>query len=172
MAWLRHSSRHVHATVLNHVKDQLDTLGWLSAGTTPFGAPALTLIDKPLVDGDQIRQEARPGSVFVTLGTEPDPEDQELGGPLSMQQIPIFFDVFMDANGLAVAAACDIRDILRGRIGGKRVLDVIDQTTGDPAPGWQLEFTEVERVAPDQRFALHWQAVKTTCEVTFSEEAY
>lgn len=172
MTWLRHSSRHVHATVLNHVKQQLDALGWLDAATTPFGAPVVNLIDKPLVDGDQIRDEARPGSVFVTLGTEPTPDEEELGGPLAMQQVPIFFDVFADANAHAIALACDIRDILRGRIGGKRVLDVVDQVTGDPAPGWQLEFTEVERVTPDQRFALHWQAVKVTAEVHYSEEVY
>lgn len=172
MTWLRHSTRHVFQTLYDHVSEQLAILGWTVAGQTPFGAPLVTLVDKPLVDGDQIRKEAQAGMVFVTLGTELNPEEQELGGPLAIQEIPIFFDVFMDANAHAVALACDIRDILRGRIGGKRVLDVVNQVTGVAEPGWTFELVDVERVSPDQRFAMHWQSVKVTAETTFQEEVY
>ena len=130
MSWLRHAPRHVHRTVFDHVEAQLASLNWTNAAATPFGAPAVTLVDTPIVDGDQIRQQAEAGKVFVTLGDEPAPSEEELGGPLHSQEYVIFFDVFMVAHGHAVSLASDIRDILLGRIGGKRHLAVIDQVTG------------------------------------------
>lgn len=172
MTWLRHAPRHVHATVMGHLRTQLGVLGWSVAGSTPFGAPTVTLVDTPMLDGDDLVKQATAGRVFVTLGDEPHPEDQELGGPLAMQPLPLFIDVFMDKHAHAVALAADIRDILLGRIGGKRHLPVVDQSTGVAAEGWTIELTDVERATPQARLALHWQVVKVTCEVHFSEEVY
>lgn len=172
MTWLRHYPRHVHRTLFNHLEAELDGLGWTDALATPFGAPVVTLVDAPMVDGDQIRKQAAPGKVFVTLGDEDPPDAEELGGPLSMQRVPIFVDAFMDAHGHAVALASDIRDIFLGRIGGKRVLPVVDQGTGVAVPGWSMEFCDVQRETPPLNLALHWQVVKVTCEVTYPEEVY
>ena len=172
MTWLRHATRHIHHTVLNHVKTELTGLDWLDPANTPFGAPAVNIIDSPVVDGDQIRKQFTAGTVACSVGGEFDPDPQELGGPLAQQEIPIFFDVFMDTAGSALACACDIRDILLGRIGGKRVLPVINQATSTPVAGWSIELTDVERAAPDQRYALHWAVVKATATVTYPEEVW
>lgn len=172
MTWLRHAPRHVHRTVFDHIEAQLASLGWSVEATTPFGAPPVTMIDAPVVDGDQIRKQAKAGTVFVTLGDEPAPSEEELGGPLHSQEFVIFLDVFMDAHSHAVALASDIRDILLGRIGGKRILQVVNQITGDPHPGWVIELDDVERSMPEQKLALHWQVVKVTARVFYPEEVY
>ena len=170
MTWLRHASRHIQETVANHVGAQLTALSWMDPDNTPFGAPVLTIVTQPIVSGDGLAKGVTAGTVACTLGTELDPELLELGGPLTEQEIPVFFDIFMAKAGEAMAVANDIRDILLARLAGtSRTIAVVDQASGAAVTGWRIEFEDVERSTPDQRLALHWQIVKVTASVTFPE---
>jgi hypothetical protein len=173
MSHLRHASRHVHHSVAAYLEVILGELGWTSAveSERPFGA-ARVVVKRT---GNVGRRDANlePGQVYVTLGDEPEPDQQEMGGPLSRQDIPIFVDVLMDEPGLALALACDIRDALLGRFeSAARSIDVVDQSTQTPVPGWRIRFEDVERIQPEAMLALDWQVVKVTAEVDFPEVRY
>jgi hypothetical protein len=170
MAHLRHSSRHVHATVVRYVRAQLTTLGWIGPEeATPFGATPVELISAHPPEWDETsRLEA--GTVAVTLGDERMPDLEELGGPLSTVEHPIFVDIFMDNESIALALALDVRDIFLGRLAGtQRWLPVLDFTQTPPAEvdGWHIEFEDITRVRPEGQ--TNWQVVKVTALTHFLE---
>ena len=170
MTYLRHASRHVHHTVANHLKARLDALGWTNAATTPFGATAARVIKTPAVVGTQLASTITAGTVAVTLGDEYGPDLEEMGGSMTSQEYPIFVDVFQDTDAAALTLANDIRDIFLGRItGSQRWLNVINQSTQQPVPGWKLELDDVDRVSPETAMPLRWQVVKVTAVAYFAD---
>jgi hypothetical protein len=172
MAQLRHSSRHIHQTVVKYLREQLTALGWIGpADATPFGATPVDLLTSHPPEWQQ-EKRLQAGKVAITLGDEIMPDLEELGGPLSSVEHPIFVDIFMDDESIALALALDVRDIFHGRVpGSKRYLDVLDFTTAPPTPvdGWLLEFDDITRVRPDN--AINWQVVKATA-VAYYPEVY
>lgn len=169
MTHLRHASRHVHQTVADHLRDGLGSLNWFGP-SVPFGEEPIRLETTKAFRGDQLREEIAAGSVYVTLGSEPHPLMQEMGGPLAAQEYPFFVDVFMDAEAVTRALSCDIRDLLLGRFAGfGRGVKVVDQGTGTPVEGMTLSFDDIERVEPEHTLPLHWQAVHATAVVHFNE---
>jgi len=173
MTFLRHAPRHVHQTVADYATAQLTALGWLTAGSVPFGLDPVTIIDvRPFV-GSKLDNHIVPGVVTVTLGNEAAPIDEELGGPLASQDYPMFVDVFMELDSAALALAADLKDAFLGRHAtSKRFIPVIDQATETPVPGWQIEFDDVEREAPEHPFALAWHSVHVTAHCYFQEVRY
>jgi len=170
MTYLRHASRHVHHTVANHLKARLDALGWTDAATTPFGATPAKIITTSAVVGTQLDSKVTAGTIAVTLGDEFGPDPQELGGPFTSQEYPIFVDVFQDTSTAALTLASDIRDIFLGRVAGsRRWLDVVDQSTKQPVPGWKIELDDVDRVSPETAMPLRWQVVKVTAIAYFND---
>jgi hypothetical protein len=174
MTFLRHAGRHVHKTVLDYLTAQLDDLGWRDAATTPFGATPVTIISRPVYMGDKLdATQIAPGVVAVTLGDEGAPSEEELGGPLSLQEYPIFVDVFGDNEATTLALATDIKDIFMGRFeGSQRFLRVKNGSTGVEVAGWRMEFEDVERVRPETSQPYHWQVVKVTATTYFPEVVY
>lgn len=166
MTYLRHASRHVHHTVANHLTARLTELGWLTAGSVPFDAPPLQIkrTAGPLKD-------VRSGEVRITLGDERAPDLEEMGGPLSTQDYPVFVDCFLDTEATCLALASDVRDVFLGRL-GNRFIPVINQITSTPVEGWVIEFDDVERVRPESSMALHWQVVKVTAVTAFPETVF
>jgi len=175
MAFLRHAPRHVHHTVANVIEAQMTALNWKDPSATPLGAPVLRFTrEAPLAGGRTTGiDKISPGLVTITLGDELPSREEELGGPLSSQEYPIFVDVFMGTDGEATAVASDVRDILLGRFPGtQRSLDVIDQATGTPVDGWRIELDDVERARPNHNYQVHWQVVKVTATTYFNEVSY
>lgn len=171
--FLRHAARHVHYTVADYIEAQLADLDWTTEGSTPFGATALTFQRFPAVTGDPTKAQIAPGTVAITLGNELAPDPQELGGPLTLQEYPIFVDVFMEKDAEAVAVATDVRDILLGRLPGThRFLDLVDQLTDLPVPGWKIELDDVQRVRPDSVLPVHWHSVHVAANAYFNETVY
>lgn len=171
--FLRHASRHVHASVANYVKAGLTELGWDDPATTPFGAPAVRVQTTAALTGGRVGTSVSPGLVSITLGNERAPSMEELGGPLASQDYPIFIDVFMGTEGECTALATDIRDHLLGRFEfSKRSIPVRDQATSTDVPGWSIEFDDLERVSPDNTYSLYWQVVHVTATTFFNEERY
>lgn len=170
MTYLRHAPRHIHHTIADAIEGLLDDLNWTSSDDAlrPFGADQVRVQRTGGVA--QKDRVLAAGDVFVTIGGEGMPETLELGGPLTQQEIPVFVDVLMAEDALAVCLAADVRDALLGRIASvPRVLPVIDQTTGTAVPGWRIHFEQIERVVPDQTLALHWQVVRVAAIVEFQE---
>lgn len=173
MVFLRHASRHVHATVANHVKAGLTELGWDDAATTPLGAPAVSVQTTAALTGGRVDKKVTAGLVSITLGNEFAPDPQELGGALFLQEYPIFIDVFMGTEGETTALACDIRDILLGRFEfAGRSIPVVDQVTSTPVDGWRIEFDDVERTTPENTYSLFWQVVKVTAATYYPEVVF
>lgn len=168
--FLRHSPRHVQKTVVDYVRAQLTTLGWFLDEGAPFGVTPVRLsTSRPFV-GSKINPELGDGSLTITLGSEFQPDDLELGGPLAEQEFPFFCDIFMADEQIALALAADVRDAFLGRHEtAVRAMPVIDQETGEPAPGWRMEFDHVDRVSPDHAFPLAWQSVRCTAVVQYQE---
>lgn len=173
MTFLRHASRHVHHTVANRIKDGLDQLGWTDPTTTPLGAPAVVIQTEPVLTGGRTTTKLAAGMVSITLGDEFPPDPEELGGALFSQDYPIFIDVFGNTDGETTALACDVRDILLARFDfASRFFPVVDQVTSTDVPDWVIELDDVERLRPDNTYALYWQVVKVTATVFFPEVVY
>lgn len=173
MSHLRHAVRHVHHSVAQYVEDCLDQLGWTAADASqrPFGATQVVVKRVGNVGAKGVDLVA--GQVYVTPGDEFEPDQLEMGGPLSQQNVPIFVDVLMDDSSTALCLASDIRDAFMGRFEfSARGIDVTDQVTQASVPGWRIRFEDVERVTPDPMLSLHWQVVKVTAEVEFPEVRY
>jgi hypothetical protein len=175
MSWLRHAGRHVHHTAANYLREQLGDLGWTAADASdrPFGGTQVVMWTAPAISDDGLNDKVAPGVVAITLGDELAPALQELGGPLSEQNYPLFIDCFHDTEETTLALATDVRDIFMGRLPGTSTfLDVVNQSDQQAVPGWRMEFEDIERLRPDAKVRLHWQVVKVTAATFFPEERY
>lgn len=170
MVWLRHSSRFLHSSVGKYIEDQLAVLGWTVAGSVPFDAPVVTVIEGFPHEWEAV-SKLTPGKVAISLGDERDTVEQEMGGPLVLQDIPIFIDCYMDTEAATLALACDVRDICKGRLSGtSQMIPMLDfRVTPTPTvvPGWVVELTDVVRERVDVR--PNWQVVKVTASTLFNE---
>lgn len=184
MSWLRHAPRHVQGTARLYLRDALVDLGWMNDEPTdtdtsslPFGPEQATLVtirDTPavLTDGTLATNVAA-GMLALTVGDEQGPELEELGGPLTSQEYPLFFDIFQDTHATSLALAADVRDILLGRLPGTTSVMPVKNMVGEKDfPGWRMEFEDVVRIQPEHRFPMHWQVVKATATVHFPEVRY
>lgn len=169
--FFRHSSRHIHNTVANHIEAGLAALSWTDPDASPLGAPVLSFRRTPAFAGEQVATGVVVGTVAISPGSEVDPDPQELGGPLHLLELPFFVDVFMDNHTHAGAVIEDVRDLLRGRFPdlGSRFIPVVDQVTGTARPGWKIEFTDIEIRTPDTVTALAWKVLKVTASTYFPE---
>lgn len=172
--YLRHYSWHVHHSVFKYLEAQLDTMGWTSATASerPFGAAQVRLQETLPPEFDMTRTLS-PGTVAVTLGSEPDTKEEELGGVLNSHDLPLFIDIFMEDEALALALANDIRDIFKGRVpGSSRLMQVIDWASPGttPATGYTVEFEDVVRERPETK--LNWQIVKVSAVLFFNDVIY
>lgn len=170
MTYLRHSTRHVHHTVIKYLREQLTALNWIgSEETTPFGATPVELFTVHPPEWKQ-DQKLQAGKVAITLGNEVMSTLEEMGGPLTSVEIPIFVDIYMDDESIALALALDVRDIFHGRLPDSvRWLPVLDFAESPPTAveGWTLEFDDITRVRPDD--SIVWQVVKVTALTYFPE---
>ena len=169
MSYPRNQSRLVHETLFRHIKYHMGQLGWLSALTAPYGATALTIMSIMPPEFENV-SKLEPGTAVVTIGQRLDSVEQEMGSTLVEAEIPFFFDVFMDKEATASAAADDVVDILKGRIAGtSRALKVYDFTATPPTaiPDWRMEVTDVEvDRSPTVRT---WFMVRATAALSFPD---
>jgi hypothetical protein len=165
--YLRHSTRHLHRTIFEYLEGHLEAMGWTVSGSTPFGAPVVTMQAELPEEWDE-QSVLMPGTVALTLGDEAQALNQEMGGPLALIEVPFFVDVFMDTPGTTLALALDIRDIFCGRApGSTRYLRVKNYNPSTPvdAPGYTMEFDDVYR----QNQKKNWETVKITANMYFQD---
>jgi hypothetical protein len=156
---LRHQSRHVHATILQHLQVNLDNDGWVTPPIN-FGGPAVTLLDyQPMEAGETPAFN----TVAVSLGDQNADLDAELGGGLTATAYTLFVDVYAEKAPIAIALSDDIKGYLTHEIIALR------DFTSDPAgvaTDAQIEFEDVivevltsATTTVDKR---SWRAVKAT----------
>lgn len=167
MAYLRHSTRHVHQTVIDLLTAHLDALYWTEPGFVPFGADAVAIMDGFPNEWDET-SVLGPGLVVITLGDEDAAREEEVGGPLTSIEIPFFVDCFMDTDSVALALSLDVRDFFTGRmINTKTLQDVTNYNLSDKpvATGYQMEFEDVTR----SRVKNKWHVVKVSAVLYFPD---
>lgn len=174
MAFPRHSSRSIHAALVDRVTAGLTSLGWIGPEDgVPFGGSPLTVKDTRPFVGERIANTITAGDVVISAATETPATLEEIGGPLASMELPFFIDCFMDSIAEASALTSDIRDLLCGRvIGFRRFLPFIDKATNSNVPGWTLELEDVERAVPEHNLPLEWQAVHVTVVARFNEVSW
>lgn len=169
MTWLRHSARHVHATICDYLEGVLDDLDWTTT-SPPLGADQVNVIR--YMPPESELTAIRAGTLAITLGEELDSNEEEMGGPLARQDMPVFVDIFQSKDAYARALAQDIKDAVKGRLPNTNSwLNVQNQALDPPedVPGWKMEFTDVER-EQIYRLPIYWQSVRFTAEVYFPDE--
>ena len=139
---IRFRSRHLHATIVQKVRTELDTLGWVSAPVNFSTAPAIIVDYQPDERGHVIATN----TVAVTLADFHSDADEELGasyGGLRSAPYTLYVDVYMAEQALSIAICDDIRDIFTDLS-----LELIDQVSGLPVYGCIIE---VERVTGPEK---------------------
>lgn len=170
---IRHSTRHIHATILKRVEDQLEALGWMDPSRTPFGADPVTEVRGTMPNEWEQVAKLKPGTVAVTLGQEFDAEPAEIGGPLATQEIPFFIDAIMRRESEAQSVLLDVRDLLKGRFAGlPAVVPVLDFTSQTPTPvdGWMVSFEDIE--VEMSTMLDNWWILRCTALVQFTDAPY
>lgn len=161
---MRHVSRHLHATLVNYVRDGLDDAGWISAPIN-FGAEAVEVVD---YQPDERGEEIKRNTVAISLGDVPGIEDLELGAGLRAIDYPVFIDVYMAEQPYATAICDDLRDLLQ-----EKVMDLVDQGTGLPAADHRIEIVMlVGPERPDASIALenfkrYWRIMRVEARLEF-----
>lgn len=142
---MRHLSRHLQATLEDHVEAWLTGLGWLDPDP-PFGAlPVKFQRKRP---DEHLLESLTPNLVTVSFGRQADDEEEELGGGLVSQEHLMFVDVYGENEGIALALSEDIRDLLVGRAPGtSRFVRLMNQMQAVPTPvlGYTIELQDVAR---------------------------
>ncbi len=167
---IRHRSRHLRATLVNKLADELDTLGWISTPVN-FGADPITLIDyQPEERGEIVTTN----TVAVSLGDVVNDVDEELGcdsGGLRSAWYPVFVDVFMADQALTDAVCDDVRDIF-----DQQIFPLVNQITGLPVDGADPVTIEIEEViGPDrpaagtsiEQFKRSWRIIRLGVRVYY-----
>jgi hypothetical protein len=139
---IRFRSRHLHATIVEHVRTRLDTLGWISAPINFSTAPCIVVDYQPDERGHVIATN----TVAVTLADFHSDQDEELGatyGGLRSAPYSLYVDVYMAEQALSIAICDDVRDIFTDLS-----LELIDQISGLPVYG---AIIEIERVTGPEK---------------------
>lgn len=156
---MRHRERHVHATIVSHLKEALTALDWYE-DPAPFGTRPITLI---AYQPQEAGQTPAFNTVAVSMGDSTADEATELGGGLYVCSYPFFVDVYGASEPIGVAISNDIKDSLTDRIIALR--DYTTTSLGVPTEA-QLEFeyvmTEKIPTATTSLDKRSWRSVKAT----------
>lgn len=135
---IRFRSRHLHATIVQHMRTQLDVLGWISPPVNFSTAPCVVLDYQPDERGTTIATN----TVSVTLANYTWDVDEELGasnGGLRSAPYVLLVDVYMAEQALAIAITDDVRDIFTDT-----TLPLIDQVSATPVLNTAIEIERVD----------------------------
>lgn len=106
---MRHRTRHLHKTMLEHVRSILNATDWLEDPPVNFAAvntDPVTLVDyEPQSAGMPIARN----TVAVSLGPEGVDRAFELGNFASEVRIPLFVDIYPTDEVIGIAMADDLK---------------------------------------------------------------
>lgn len=166
---MRHLSRHLQATMETHVEQWLTGLGWLT--TDPLLVPlgALPVIFQRKRPEESLLASLKPNLVTVSFGGQTDDAEEELGGRLVSQEHVMFVDVYAENEGIGLALAEDVRDLLTGRpVGTSRFVALMNQDVAPPTPvvDYLIELDDVVREpASRQLNQVAWQVISCSAAI-------
>jgi hypothetical protein len=154
---MRHQQRHVHATIVKHVTDQLTSLGWVNDPVN-FGTTPVTVLD---YEPQQAGETPEINTVAISIGHEGEDEAYELGG-LSQVEYVLFIDVYPENESIGIALAADIKDSIK--YAGLQVLDFSQSppATTDAYLEFEMVLVEVVPTATTTLDKRSWRSVKAT----------
>lgn len=167
--YLRHASRHLRQTLIDHVTAALVTGGW-TGDPAPFGTTPVEIRSSRIREADLAPITGN--LVAISFGDEGEDEPVELGGGLVVSSSHMFIDVVAVGDAVGLALASDIKDLLSGRAAeSTRFLTLNDYTsvpTGVAVPGYQIEIPSVVRQRPQNLdYKAFWQILVAVVELTF-----
>ena len=169
MAPIRFRSRHLHATLVEHLRVQLDQRGWITPPINFDEDPATVLDYQPDERGVAINAN----TVAISLGDFEADEDEELGarfpGGLRSASYPVFIDVYMAKQALSVSICDDIRDIYQDL-----TVPLVDQLTGTQVPGAMIEIAAI--IGPErppaatgaENFRRYWRVMRMAADLYYN----
>jgi len=172
MATLRHRPRHLHATLVDYLRQGLRELDW-EGPNVPYGATPITIVDH---QPDERGTPVLANTVAISMGDEQADVEMELGaatGGLHSVLVPLFVDVYGEQGAISVAIASDVKQLLRHA--NLRLRDW-SKPDAPPAPGMWIEIDEV--LGPEfpqaaqqatEQFRKNWRVVKAAT-VTYFED--
>lgn len=167
---LRHARRHIEESARVHIASTLTVLGWLDPlqANRPFKAPDVTRVVSEFVGLDGSRPVAAGTAsplVSVTVPSEGNDEEQEVGGVLVQTSYDLFVSVIAQPALVGVLTD-DIVDLLAGRV-ARPIIPFIDFATNTTVAGETLELQDVsaDRARADRD---DWMLITATIVRTFS----
>lgn len=156
---MRHRQRHLHYTILKHLREELTLLGWTS-GDGNFGSPLVTFLDyEPIEAG----KTPALNTVAVSMGDQGEDNAFELGGGLYECRYTVFIDIYPSNEAVGAALGDDIKDSLTDNV--LSLLDFTSSADGAETTA-EIEFDSVlVEVIPTATTTLDkrsWRAVKAT----------
>ena len=166
---MRHRTRHLHETLVQHITTRLTELGWITPpinyGTTAVQVQTIEPFGEGAVQPDG-------NLVAVTLGDSAEDTDEELGGALIAGHYVLYVDVVGDSIPLSVAIADDLRLALKNhRIPLK---DYTTSPTGVDHPGGFIEFDSVDVDVPPAASSVDkrtWRVVSCMLNVYMPDDS-
>jgi len=143
------------------VRDSMEDLGWLTS--IPGTRADVTILAEQINPGTEIK----PNQIGISSEDMTDTE-WELGSNLSEDRWDIFIDIFAENEGVGVALAGDLYDILRGKISAigrtEKDFPVFDYTDDSVMFNCYLENIEINRVRDwDRPYNKYWWVV--ACQI-------
>jgi hypothetical protein len=161
---MRHRQRHLHATVLDHIRTELAVDGWLAAPVN-FAATAVTLID---YEPQEAGETPAMNTVAVSIGDQGTDEVEELGGGISSCSYTVFVDVYGENEPIGVAISDDVKQGLVNQvIPLKDFTHSADGVETDAQVEFEMVLVEVIPSAASTLDKRSWRAVKATAVVFF-----
>lgn len=169
---MRFLSRHLQATLQDHVEAYLAELGWVGpADQTPLGALPVTY--QRVRPDEDLLQSVTPNLVAASFGTQDEDTEEEMGGAVVSQDHVVFIDIYAENEGVALSLAEDVRDLFTGRASyagrtASRFVQLQDQTQMPPTPvlGYLIELGDVVREpSPRGLSSVVWQIVTATATI-------
>lgn len=162
---MRHRQRHVHATIVGHVIDQMTALGWVNDPVN-FATTPVTVLD---YEPQQAGETPALNTVAVSIDHEGADEEYELGG-LETVEYTVFIDVYAENEPIGIAISTDIKDSIK-----HAALSVLDFTqTPAAVTDSYMEFEHViVETIPTATTTLDkrtWRSVKAMAVVYFTDD--
>lgn len=150
-------TRLIFDSVYNALNDGLTTLGWFDSGR---GHNPVTFVPEPIADTEEVQLN----TVALAEGSLFD-RDFEVGSNMSEAEYSFYVDVYAESGALGRHLANDIRDLVRGKHGGRTGsgFTIYDYQLATPTSiGWM----ELERIQiykedlPTRPWQKHWYSVR------------
>jgi hypothetical protein len=165
---MRHRTRHIHQTVIQHVTDSLLAHGWINPPINYGSSPVEIQEFEPFGEG-AVQPDGN--LVAVTIEDSSEDTDEELGGMLISGHYMLYVDVVGETIPLSVAIADDLRVILKNRI--IPVKDFTADPAGVAVEGMSIEFVEVNVDVPPAASSVDkrtWRVVSCLCDVFMPDD--